>query len=585
MKTCGKLISVLLSMTLLSGCGTEVTKNIRDGVYTGTGTGYNGTMTTEVTVSNRRITKIDVVESQESMVVAGSAISAVSDAILSSQSLNVDTVSGATRTCEGLVESVSYALKQAGADMSEWNSETTVSVRNPQKQVTSAVTVIGGGISGLATALRLQQMGIDTTIVEKQQSLGGVLRDVKDASQINGAYEGLKGDLLEVTGGSEVLLGVLSDNLQGTLVWQEKDLGIPFEERVYASDAYTQDILQKYDTSSNTVGELLGKEAEVSGAGILFSTQVTEVQETADGAVVYARSQDGTFYTITCQYAVIATGSDNPDDVIDVVQGSKMNESDGWKLAEKAGMAMSNGKEAIVHTGWEAEDGVIVDVMDAMKTLVKNGAVIVNSEGKRFVDETADRDTVSAAIASQETECYLLLSRKAYDTFRSEMIRMEGISKRCRDRISCDEGNDILFPSSWQELNQIVPVVETLKEYSEHVYQNSLNLLYEDGFGRSDFRDALSESDDLVLVKLSSYCAGSGNGIRVDEHLHVLDTEGNPMEHILAVGNVVGELCDTTVSPGLRNTWAFVSGKAAADTIGAVLAEKELQKLLDREQE
>ncbi|MGM9942408.1 MAG: FAD-dependent oxidoreductase [Bulleidia sp.] len=583
MKTYRKLISVLLSLTLLSGCGTETKKSIRDGVYTGSGTGYNGTLKTEVTISDHKITKIDVMESTESEIVTESAVRDLTDAVISSQSINVDTVSGATQTCEGFLESIQDVLHQAGADMSEWTGGEKVSVRNPKKEITSDVAVIGGGTSGLSTALRLQQMGVDTTIIEKQDSLGGVLRDVQDASQITGIYEGLKDDISKAAGGSEALVDVLMNNLEGTLFWQENDLGIPFEERVYASPDYAQDILQKYDSSVNTVGELLGKEAQVSGAGILFSTEVTEVRQNIDGAVVYARSQDGTFYTITCRYAVIATGSDNLDNVIDVVYGSTMKESDGRKLAQQAGMAMTEGKQTVVHTGWKAEEGTVIDVVDIMEKLIRNGAVIVNSEGERFVDETGDRQTISDAIAEQTSDCYLLLSRKAYDTFRSEMIRVEEITDECRDRISSDEGNDILFPSSWQELNEIVPVENTLKLYENFVYENSLNLRFEDPLGRSDFRDGLSQSDDLVLVKLSSYCAGSGTGIQVDEHLHVLDEDGNVMEHVLAVGNAVTDICKDGTAAGLRNTWAFVSGKVAADTIGSVLAEKELQKLLERE--
>ncbi len=80
-----------------------------DGTYTGTGTGFRGSISVTVTVSGGQITDITVVSYDDDypyMVKAESVI----DSILSSQELDVDAVSGATFSSNGIIEAVADAL-------------------------------------------------------------------------------------------------------------------------------------------------------------------------------------------------------------------------------------------------------------------------------------------------------------------------------------------------------------------------------------------------------------------------------------------------------------------------------------------
>lgn len=67
----------------------------RDGVYTGTGTGFGGEMTVQVTVSGGRITDIQILSSKDDSPYLQNA-SALLQNIIAAQSTNVDAVSGAT---------------------------------------------------------------------------------------------------------------------------------------------------------------------------------------------------------------------------------------------------------------------------------------------------------------------------------------------------------------------------------------------------------------------------------------------------------------------------------------------------------
>lgn len=81
-----------------------------DGTYTGTGQGFRGDITVEVTVVGGAIQDITVTSQQEDAQFFNRAESTVIQEILSSQSIDVTPVSGATFSSNGIIEAVSNAL-------------------------------------------------------------------------------------------------------------------------------------------------------------------------------------------------------------------------------------------------------------------------------------------------------------------------------------------------------------------------------------------------------------------------------------------------------------------------------------------
>lgn len=84
----------------------------KDGTYYGTGTGFGGTLKVKVEISGGKITDIQIMENQDGSEYISKA-SALINAIISSQSTNVDTVSGATYSSVGIIQAVRDALSQA----------------------------------------------------------------------------------------------------------------------------------------------------------------------------------------------------------------------------------------------------------------------------------------------------------------------------------------------------------------------------------------------------------------------------------------------------------------------------------------
>jgi uncharacterized protein with FMN-binding domain len=87
---------------------------LRDGTYTGTAQGFRPGLTVSVVVKSNRIVSVTVTNhNEENQRIYGRAMQAVPQRIVNQQSLNVDTVAGATRTSNGILAATRNALQKA----------------------------------------------------------------------------------------------------------------------------------------------------------------------------------------------------------------------------------------------------------------------------------------------------------------------------------------------------------------------------------------------------------------------------------------------------------------------------------------
>lgn len=83
--------------------------DLENGVYKGTGTGYAGDITVSVLIKDKQIVSIDILSSSDDAAFFTRA-KAVIDKIIEGQTLDVDTVSGATFSSRGIISAVKNAL-------------------------------------------------------------------------------------------------------------------------------------------------------------------------------------------------------------------------------------------------------------------------------------------------------------------------------------------------------------------------------------------------------------------------------------------------------------------------------------------
>ena len=92
---------------------TEAPKSkYKDGTYTGSGKGYNGDITVSVTIAGDKITAVNVVSGSDDEPYFSTA-KALTSTIVSNQSADVATVSGATFSSNGIIAAAKNAINQA----------------------------------------------------------------------------------------------------------------------------------------------------------------------------------------------------------------------------------------------------------------------------------------------------------------------------------------------------------------------------------------------------------------------------------------------------------------------------------------
>lgn len=106
----------------------------KDGTYYGTGVGFNGNLTVKVTIKNGKITNIDIVKTGDGDEYIAKAKELLKS-IYAKQNTNVDTVSGATYSSNGLIEAVSNALSKAVV-----NKDNSKSYANNNKNTNNIAT-------------------------------------------------------------------------------------------------------------------------------------------------------------------------------------------------------------------------------------------------------------------------------------------------------------------------------------------------------------------------------------------------------------------------------------------------------------
>ena len=108
-----------ISSSAVVACVNAASKYVQEsgaagGPLTGTANGFGGPITVSVTMDGDKITAVEIVSNSETPEIAGTALEQIPAAIVAANSPDVDIVSGATYTSNGIINAVKNALDSAG---------------------------------------------------------------------------------------------------------------------------------------------------------------------------------------------------------------------------------------------------------------------------------------------------------------------------------------------------------------------------------------------------------------------------------------------------------------------------------------
>lgn len=93
--------------------GQDDTKEYKDGTYEGKGTGFGGEIKVQVKISEGQISSCEIMSAEKETPEYLSSAEKLLDDVVTAQSAEVDTVSGATLSSNGILTGIQEALQQA----------------------------------------------------------------------------------------------------------------------------------------------------------------------------------------------------------------------------------------------------------------------------------------------------------------------------------------------------------------------------------------------------------------------------------------------------------------------------------------
>ena len=176
----------------------------KDGTYQGSGTGFGGTITVQVTVSGGKITAVDILSASGETGSYFASAQGVVSKVLSSQSPNVDAVSGATYSSNGIIQAVQNALSQAGNSDSATPAATPTPTPKPAKKPKkdTSVSYKDGVYEG-------QAEGFDGTVTVKVTIKNGKIKKISNTNTdtpefFNKAWKTIKSNVISRQSTSEI---------------------------------------------------------------------------------------------------------------------------------------------------------------------------------------------------------------------------------------------------------------------------------------------------------------------------------------------------------------------------------------------
>lgn len=564
MKALRFLLAMCLTLSCL-GCGSKRQTDIEtdeqgriSGTFAGVGYGKQGAIKVDVMLEKNQIRHIEILSHNE---IPGfdTAMVQISDEILSKNSLNVDLVSGATYTSEGFLEAVGDALDKAGLS-EEQLSGARLPDENGNAVVQCDLLIVGGGGAGFNAAIEaLADHGGRVVILEKMSFGGGNTRMSGGEFAAPGNWvqleEGITGDSAELfyedlmAGGKNLgnpeLVRILAENALSNAEWLRDFVGVQYRDHQSWYGGHTvARTLWPIGDGPQYVDTLIAK-AEELGVDVVYNTRAERlVQDEAGRIVGVEASCGGQTVQYRSKHGVILTTGGFGANVEMRMQydthWKKLDESipttnspaitgDGIRMAEAVGASLVGMEYIQLYPVNNPATGNYY-FMDYAR--LNGNALLVNKEGRRFVDEKETRDNLSEAALSQT-------GAMIYELIDAQVVRDMELEKVYEAEIARCYDQGVLVKGTLEDCAAFFDIpLENLKATIRR-YNTGAEAGKDPDFGRTDQLAPIQEGPYMMFSAVVSVHHTMG-GVQIDTEARVLGKEGKPIPGLYAAGEVTG---------------------------------------------
>ena len=278
---------------------------------------------------------------------------------------------------------------------------------------------------------------------------------------------------------------------------------------------------------------LLQENCEKAGVKMMLDTTATEILTDANGAAVgvKATGASGETVTVNAKAVVLATGGFGAN--LDMVVKYKPElkgfmttnapgiQGQGIEMAEAIGAATVDMDQIQIHPTVEANTAALIT-----EGLRGDGAILINAEGKRFIDEVGTRDVVSAAeIAQTGSYSWLVVDQAMADN--SSVI--QGYIKK----------GYTVTGATYEELAKAMGVDEAALAETMNNWNGYVEAKNDPDFGRTSFANPLNTAP-YYAIKVTAGVHHTMGGLKINPNTEVLNENGDVIPGLFAAGEVTG---------------------------------------------
>lgn len=504
------------------------------------------------------------------------------DAMIKHNTADIDAVTGATVSSDALRNAVKEAAAKAGVTLA---GPVALLKRAPKVPETNVydVVVIGAGGAGFSAAITASDAGAKVVLLEKMPNFGGnsLVSGAEMAAAGNWVQKklGIEGDSVELhyqdtmkggdMKGDPAVVRTMVENALPAAEWCRDVIGVEFQEDnlfFFGGHSKKRSLIPKGATGLDFITKFSAA-AEKRGIPIITNMKAEELMRDASGRVTGVKAtMDGKRYTFSARKGVvIATGGF----AANVAMRTEANPfyGDGFKTTNMPGamgegitMAKNIGAQVVnmgliqTYPMCDPNSGAIELIDDARF----EGAILVNQEGKRFVEELQRRDVLSEAILNQTGQyCWVLWNDnigKISNTVKAhaneyEAFTKQGIMTTCDDLKCIADFTKIPF-------DQLQKTVKRVSDMAGKGNDKDFN-------HRSGLVDM--QQGKYYVIKAVPSTHHTMGGVRINEKAEALTAEGKVIPGLWAAGEVTGVTHGTNRLGGNAYTDIIVFGRIAGE--------------------
>ena len=599
MKKKNVLASLLLAGAMfLTACGGSASSTSAaggvSGSFTGTAKGM-GDVSVTLTLTDNVITDCTAKGDEETPGIGSVVIEQFPGEVVEGNTINLDSISGATITSNAFVEAAKAALTEAGLNPDDYMAKADKTANGETVSYDADVVVIGAGGAGMTAAMTAADAGQKVVILESQAMVGGnsaratggmnaaktVYQDENEFDQAAGVEKTLATaaekyadnetitalaktvseqwaayqanptgyfdsvELMELdtmVGGKGIndpeLVKTLCEGTADAIDWLDEN-GITLHNVSSFGGASVKRIHRPVNEEGKVVSvgaymiPLLQENCEKRGIDIVLNTTVDTILTDANGAAVgvSGTDKDGNTVVVNAKSVILATGGFGAN--LDMVTQYKPElagfmttnaagaQGQGIEMATAIGAGTVDMDQIQIHPTVEANTAALIT-----EGLRGDGAILVNANGERFIDEVGTRDVVSAAeIAQPGSYSWLIVDQAMADA--SSVI--QGYIKKGYTKTG----------ATYEELAKELDVDPAAFANTMETWNGYVEAKNDPDFGRTSFANPLNNGP-YYAIKVTAGVHHTMGGVTINSATEVLKKDGTVIPGLFAAGEVTG---------------------------------------------